>query len=72
MTVDDKIRDENFNMILTEKLQKYQHYHLEKFVHMNILQVMKYFSSNQRKIIEQANFACSHLGKALEDKQKNN
>ena len=31
MTVDDKIRDEKLqNMILTEKQQKYQHYHLKK------------------------------------------
>ena len=29
MTVDDNIRDENWNMILTEKHQKYQHYHPE-------------------------------------------
>ena len=27
MTIDDKIRDENYNMILTEKQQKYQHSH---------------------------------------------
>ena len=29
MTVDDNIRDENCNMILTEKHQKNQHYHPE-------------------------------------------
>ena len=27
MTNDYKIRDESYNMILTEKQQKYQHYH---------------------------------------------
>ena len=37
MTIDDKIRDENCNMILTEKQQKNQHYHPEKFINMNIL-----------------------------------
>ena len=42
MTIDDKIRDENYNMILTEKQQKYQLYHLEKLINMNILQVKKY------------------------------
>ena len=33
LTIDDKIRDEQ---------QKYQHYHLEKFINMNMLQVKKY------------------------------
>ena len=33
---------ENDNMILTEKQQKYQGYHLEKMINMNILQVKKY------------------------------
>ena len=30
-------------MILTEKQEKYQHYHLEKIINMNILQVKKYY-----------------------------
>ena len=38
MTIDDKIRD----MILTKRQQKYQHYHLEKFINLNILHVKKY------------------------------
>ena len=48
---------ENYNMKLTEKQQKYQHYYLEKLINMNI--------------IEQAKFTCSPLGKAFENKQKN-
>ena len=41
MTIDDnKIRDEK-NMMLIEKQQKYQLYHLKKMVNMNILQVKK-------------------------------
>ena len=28
----------SYNTILTEKLQKYQHYHPEKLINMNILQ----------------------------------
>ena len=32
----------NCNMMLTEKQQKYQHYHQVKFINMNILQVKKY------------------------------
>ena len=44
MTIDDKIGDEKKNStILTEKLQKYQHYHLEKLINMNILQAEKYY-----------------------------
>ena len=34
----------NCNMILTEKQQKNQHYHLEKLINMNILQVKKYYT----------------------------
>ena len=30
-------------MVLTEKQQKYLHYHLEKLTNMNILQVKKYY-----------------------------
>ena len=56
-----KLKVKNYNMILTEKQQKYQHYHLEKFVNMNILQVKKYCL-----LIEQTNFAQFTLGKASE------
>ena len=41
MTIEDKIKDEKLNMILTEKLQKYRHYHQTKLKNMNILQVKK-------------------------------
>ena len=37
-----RIDMKNYNMILTEKKQKYQHYDLKKLVNMNILQVKKY------------------------------
>ena len=37
MTIDDQIKDENYNMILIEKLQKHQSYH------QAILQVKKYY-----------------------------
>ena len=43
MTIDDKLRDEKLNMILTEKQQKYQHYHQIKLINMNIVQVKKYY-----------------------------
>ena len=45
MAIDDKIRDENYNMIFTEKQQKYQLYHLmlSEIDKYNILQVKKYY-----------------------------
>ena len=36
-----RLEIKNCNMILTEKQQKLQHCHLEKFVNMNILQMNK-------------------------------
>ena len=43
MTIQDQIRDKKYNMILKEKLQKYQLYHQVKLISMNILQVKKYY-----------------------------
>ena len=34
---------EIYNMILKEKQQKFQSYHLEKLIKMNLLQVNKYY-----------------------------
>ena len=42
MTIDDRLEMKNCNMILSEKLQNYQNYHLEKLVNMNNLQVKKH------------------------------
>ena len=39
MTIDDKIRNENYNMIV---YQKYQYHHQVKLINMNILQVKKH------------------------------
>ena len=41
MTIDDKIKDEKYNTILTEKQQKYQYYYQVKLINMNFLQVKK-------------------------------
>ena len=38
MTINDMTRDETYNNILTEKQQKYQHYHQIKLVYVNFLQ----------------------------------
>ena len=57
-----KLKMKNYNMILKEKQQKYQLYHLVKLISMK--------PSNQKQIIEQAKFFYSPLGKALKNKQK--
>ena len=49
-----RLEMKNCNIILKEK---YQHYHPEKLIDMNILQGKKIVTFNQRKIIEQATFA---------------
>ena len=77
MTVDDKIRDEkNCNMILTEKQQKYQHYHREKYEYEYLdyeyLTSEKILPSYQRQIIEQAKFKYSPLRKAFEKQTNKN
>ena len=36
-----RLEEENCNMILTEKQQKYEYYYLKKFINMNILQEKK-------------------------------
>ena len=37
-----RLEKKNYNMILTEKLQKYQHYHQMTLINMNILQLKEY------------------------------
>ena len=41
VVINDKTRDEKLLYDVNEKQQKYQHYHLEKLMNMNILQVKK-------------------------------
>ena len=43
MAIDDKFRDKKIQNNLTEKQQKYQYYHLQKLINMNILPVKKYY-----------------------------
>ena len=38
-----RLEMENCNTKLTEKLQKYQHYHQVELININILQVKKYY-----------------------------
>ena len=41
MTIDDKARDENYIMILTEKQEKRQRYHHAKLINLNTLEVKR-------------------------------
>ena len=61
-----KIRLEmkNYNMILIERLQKYQ---LDKYEYLIGEEILP---SNQQQIIEQAKFTYSPLGKAFEKQTK--
>ena len=43
MTTDDKIRDAKLQYNINREAAKYQLYHLEKLIKMNILQVKKYY-----------------------------
>ena len=38
-----KLELKNCNMVLTKKMQKYQHYHQVKLIRMNILRAKKYY-----------------------------
>ena len=43
MKIDEKSRDEKLQYDANKEVAKYQHYHLEKFTNMNILQMKKYY-----------------------------
>ena len=55
------------NMISTEKQQKDQHYHPQKYEDLTGEEILP---SNQSRIIEQAKFTYSSLGKAFEKQTK--
>ena len=58
----------NYNMILIERLQKYQLYHQVKLISMNILLEKKSYLLQQ--VIKEAKFTYSSLGKAFEKQRK--
>ena len=63
----------SYNMTLTEKQQKYQHYHLEKKIdRYEYLAGEEILLSNQRQIIEPAKITYSPLGKAFQKEKKTN
>ena len=54
MAIDDKIRDEKLQYDINQEAAAIQYYHLETLINMNILQVKKDYSPDQRRVIEQA------------------
>ena len=63
-----KVEMKHYNMTLTHKQQKYQHYHQAKLLNMNILPPppLPPPPPDQRRVIEQVKFTYSPLGKAFE------
>ena len=56
MTIDAKVIGEKLQYVLSERHQKYQHYHLEKSINRNIVQILP---PDQRTVIEQDKFTYS-------------
>ena len=60
----------NYNMILIEKLKKFQLYYLEKLLNNEYLTGEEILPSTQTRIIEQAKLTYSPLGKAFQKQIK--
>ena len=58
-----RLKMKNYNMILTKKQQKYQHYHLIKLMNMNL---------KDRNILIKVEIYLFFLGKVLRKKKKIN
>ena len=43
MSIDDEIKYERLQYNINREAAKYQHYHLQKLVNMNMLQAKKYY-----------------------------
>ena len=66
-----KLEMKNYNMILIERLQKYQLYHQVKLISMNTyLTGEEILLAGKQQMIEQAKFTYSALGKAFEKQTK--
>ena len=51
-----RLEMKNYNMILIEKLERYQHYYQVELINMNILQVKKYYLLIKKEVRGQAKF----------------
>ena len=72
MTIEDQIKDENYNMILTEKPPKYQLYHHVKLINTNTLLVKKYCHRINDKLLNKLNLLnlLEKQTKTIEDQGK--
>ena len=57
----------NYNMILIERLQKYQLYQIDKYEYITGEEILP---SNHQQVIEQAKFTYSPLGKVIQKQTK--
>ena len=71
MTIDDKIRNEKLKYDINREVAKISALLSGKIDKYECLTGEEILPSNQRKIIEQAKFPYSPLGKAFKNKQKN-
>ena len=65
-----RLEFKNCNAILIEKYQKYQYYHTERLINMNILQVKKNCLLNKYKQFNKLRLHTLHYEMLLQNKQK--
>ena len=65
-----RLEMKNCNMILTEKQQKYHHYHLAKIDKYEYLAGEEILLPGQKRVIEHAKFIYSPFGKAFQKQIK--
>ena len=70
MIIDDQIRDEKLQYDINREAAKISALSSGKINKYEYLTSEKILPSNQKQIIDQANFTYSSLGKAFENKQK--
>ena len=70
MTIDDKIRDEKLQYDINREAPKISALSSGKIDKYEYLTSEEILSSDQRRVIEQAKFTYSHLGKSLEKQTK--
>ena len=70
MTIEDQIKDENYNMILIERQQKYHLYHQAKLLNMNTLLVKKYCHRINDKLLNKLHLLILLWEKLLKNRQK--
>ena len=70
MTIDDEIRDGKIQYNINKEQQKYQYYHLEKLMNINILQAKKYYLLVKVDLQKKLSLHILHWKKLLKNKEK--